>query len=233
MPSIISARALWFSGEGEGAQAEFAALLEDATRALGEDHPVTRDVFVKLNSVQTEVHTDDPTGGMDNLVRAFEHELASLDPQSDEALRIRSNIAMGYFERDRLGETIAGFEAVIVDEKRWLGETYDLTLESHQDALGRACAEVECFDDALRVDAEVLEVEVEVEVLEVQSRILSSDDTDILRSRGFIAEWLATTTDPTALAVTEVVVLDQRRILGADHPDTRETEDALARPRVA
>jgi tetratricopeptide (TPR) repeat protein len=183
---VRSARALWFSGEGEGAQAEFAALLEDATRALGEDHPVTHDVFVKLNSVQTEVHTDDPTGGMDNLLRALEHELASLDPQSEEALRIRSNIAVGYFEWDRLDETIAGFEALIVDEKRWLGETHDLTLES-QDALGRAYAEVERFDDALRIDAEVLEV---------QSRILSSDDTDILRSRGFITEWLATTTDP-------------------------------------
>jgi tetratricopeptide (TPR) repeat protein len=205
------ARALWFSGDVDQARGEYSVLLDDARRVLGDDNPLTRDIATKFAGLSPD--------GLRAILALWEQELATLPAGSEDALKLRADMALVVWEEDIFDEAITRFEEVIQDQIQILGPKHDLTLET-QGYLAQALGMAKRYQESLRVH---------LQVLGKLRETLPLDHTDVLRSRAYIADALEELGDQSALSARLELLEDQSRVLGADHRETVESEEAITR----
>ncbi|WP_120339642.1 tetratricopeptide repeat protein [Cryobacterium soli] len=205
------ARALWFSGDIDQAREDYSVLLEDARRVLGDDHPLTRDIATKSAGLSPD--------GLRVMLALWAQELATLPASSEEALKLRADMAVAVWEEDIFEEAITRFEEVVQDQIRILGPKHNLTLQT-QGYLAQALGMAERYPESLRVH---------LQVLGGLRETLPPDHTDVLSARAYIADVLEELGDDSALSARLHLIDDQSRVLGADHRETVESADAIAR----
>jgi tetratricopeptide (TPR) repeat protein len=194
------------------------ALVADAKRVLGPDHP---DTLASRNNLAL-AYVD--AGRLDEAITLLERTVADrkrvLGADSPETLASRSILGAAYRKAGRRAEAIILLEPTVADRKRVLGWDHPDTLFSRNN-LAVAYVDARRLDDAITL--------LERTVAD-RKRVLGADSPETLASRKHLAlAYQAAGRTAEAIDLLEKTLADDERVLGPDHPETLRMRDNLAR----
>jgi tetratricopeptide (TPR) repeat protein len=197
--------------------AEGSAVVANAERVLGVDHPAT------LTSRNNLAKAYQAAGQLDKAIPLFEailrHYDRALGADHPDTLNSRNNLAGAFQSAGQLDRAIPLFEATLSDYERVQGVDHPDTLTCRNNL-------AYAYKSAGKLDRAIPLFEA---TLSDYERVLGVDHADTLRSRNNLAvAYQAAGQLDRAIPLFEATLSDYERVLGVDHPDILRSRNNLA-----
>ena len=199
------------------AHAQYRALQEACTTALGANHPA---VLASRHGAALALWAQgDFLAAQAELREVFDVRQEILGNEHPNTLNTRHNLAGTFQDHGDYVAAQAEFEAVLDIERRVLGEEHTHTLTTRNN-----------LANVLRHRGDYVAAQAELEaVLDIERRVLGEEHPNTLTTRHSVAGVLQDHGDyAAAQAEFEAVLAIRRRVLGEEHPHTLTTRYNLA-----
>ncbi len=210
-------RAYYESGRVGDALADGESLVDDCSRTVGSEDPIT----LSAKAVLAEAY--EFVGRTAEAITLQEQLLARCDavlgPDHIETLRVRAGLASSYWSDGRLMEALALSERLQLDRESLLGREHPDTLASRTEVAG-------IYQHVGRIDEAVALSET---VLADRERVLGPDHPDTLFARRVVGNThVSAGRREEAVALFQRLLADTIRVRGRDHHDTLGIRSTIA-----
>jgi len=193
------------------------ALLTDAERSLGPDHPQTLTIRNNLAVSQQEIGEIEVAIDLYHQVLATEERV--LGPDHPDTLTTRGNLATAYQAVGQFPKAIDLFHQILTSTERSLGPDHPYALAARYN-LATIYQQAGRFDEA---------IEFYRQVLATEERTLGPDHPDPLITRQNLATaYQQAGRLDDAIPLYQQALTGVERTLGPDHPHTLATQHSLA-----